>query len=85
MGRKHDERLRLLQGEGRARGVPARELCREDAADIREHMDDCEDCTTEHRVGVVLIETVRRACKETAPEELRGEILARIRLEQSTH
>ncbi|MEG8036096.1 sigma-70 family RNA polymerase sigma factor [Sphingomonas sp. LR61] len=24
MGRKHDERLRLLQGEGRARGVPAR-------------------------------------------------------------
>ncbi|MBF4586347.1 MULTISPECIES: zf-HC2 domain-containing protein [Curtobacterium] len=61
------------------------ELCREDAADIREHMDDCEDCTTEHRVGVVLIETVRRACKETAPEELRGEILARIRLEQSTH
>ncbi|WP_263091936.1 zf-HC2 domain-containing protein [Curtobacterium sp. RIT-PI-V] len=61
------------------------ELCREDAADIREHMDDCEDCTTEHRVGVVLIETVRRACKETAPEELRGEILARIRLEQATH
>lgn len=61
------------------------ELCREDAADIREHMDDCEDCTTEHRVGVVLIETVRRACRETAPEELRGEILARIRLEQSTH
>jgi anti-sigma factor (TIGR02949 family) len=61
------------------------ELCREDAADIREHMEDCEDCTTEHRVGVVLIETVRRACKETAPDQLRGEILARIRLEQSTH
>ena len=61
------------------------ELRREDAADIREHMDDCEDCTTEHRVGVVLIETVRRACKETAPEELRTEILARIRLEQATH
>lgn len=61
------------------------ELCREDAADIREHMEDCEDCTTEHRVGVVLIETVRRACKETAPEELRGEVLARIRQEQATH
>ncbi|MGN8050766.1 zf-HC2 domain-containing protein [Curtobacterium sp. 22159] len=61
------------------------ELCREDAADIREHMDGCEDCTTEHRVGVVLIETVRRACKETAPEELRNEILARIRVEQATH
>ena len=61
------------------------ELCREDAADIREHMDDCEDCTTEHRVGVVLIETVRRACKETAPDQLRSEILARIRVEQATH
>ncbi|OIH98340.1 MULTISPECIES: zf-HC2 domain-containing protein [unclassified Curtobacterium] len=61
------------------------ELCREDAADIREHMDGCEDCTTEHRVGVVLIETVRRACKETAPEQLRGEVLARIRQEQATH
>lgn len=61
------------------------ELRREDAADIREHMEDCEDCTTEHRVGVVLIETVRRACKETAPDELRGEILARIRQEQATH
>lgn len=61
------------------------ELRHEDAADIREHMDGCEDCTTEHRVGVVLMETVRRACKETAPEQLRGEILARIRLEQATH
>jgi anti-sigma factor (TIGR02949 family) len=61
------------------------ELCREDAADIREHMEGCEDCTSEHRVGVVLIETVRRACKETAPDALRGEILARIRQEQATH
>ncbi|MEK6309315.1 zf-HC2 domain-containing protein [Curtobacterium sp. 1P10AnD] len=61
------------------------ELCREDAADIREHMADCEDCTSEHRVGVVLIETVRRACKETAPEQLRAEVLARIRVEQATH
>ncbi len=50
-----------------------------------EHMEGCEDCTSEHRVGVVLIETVRRACRETAPDELRGEILARIRQEQATH
>ncbi|MBT2503706.1 zf-HC2 domain-containing protein [Curtobacterium sp. ISL-83] len=61
------------------------ELGREDAADIREHMADCVDCTTEHHVGVVLMETVRRACKETAPEQLRSEILARIRVEQATH
>jgi anti-sigma factor (TIGR02949 family) len=61
------------------------ELRHEDAADIREHMDDCVDCQTEHRVGVVLMETVRRACRETAPERLRSEILTRIREEQSTH
>ncbi|MCJ1712709.1 zf-HC2 domain-containing protein [Microbacterium sp. M1A1_1b] len=61
------------------------ELGREDAADIREHMADCPDCETEHRVGVVLMETVKRACRETAPEQLRTEILTRIRAEQATH
>jgi anti-sigma factor (TIGR02949 family) len=61
------------------------ELRHEDAADIREHMDDCEDCLTEHRVGVVLMETVKRACRESAPEQLRDEVLARLREVQSTH
>jgi anti-sigma factor (TIGR02949 family) len=61
------------------------ELRHEDAADIREHMDNCEDCLTEHRVGVVLMETVRRACRESAPEQLRDEVLARLREVQSTH
>ncbi|OEI69490.1 zf-HC2 domain-containing protein [Curtobacterium sp. ER1/6] len=61
------------------------ELRGADAADIREHMETCEDCTSEHRVGVVLMETVKRACKETAPDQLRSEILARIRVEQATH
>ncbi|OII38573.1 alpha-ketoglutarate decarboxylase [Curtobacterium sp. MMLR14_010] len=61
------------------------ELRHEDATDIREHMDDCVDCQTEHRVGVVLMETVKRACRETAPDQLRSEILTRIREEQSTH
>lgn len=61
------------------------ELRHEDAVDIREHMDDCVDCQTEHRVGVVLMETVKRACRETAPDQLRSEILTRIREEQSTH
>lgn len=61
------------------------ELRGADAADIREHMETCEDCTSEHRVGVVLMETVKRACRETAPDQLRSEILARIRVEQATH
>jgi anti-sigma factor (TIGR02949 family) len=61
------------------------ELRREDAADIREHMAGCVDCSAEHQVGLVLTETVRRACKEQAPEELRMQVLARIRAVQSTH
>jgi anti-sigma factor (TIGR02949 family) len=61
------------------------ELCREDAADIREHMETCVDCTQEHHVGVVLMAAVKRACKEQAPEDLRVQVLAQIRTVQSTH
>ena len=55
------------------------ELRGKDAADIREHMANCEDCTGEARVGIVLTEAVRRACQDTAPEELRDQVLLRIR------
>jgi anti-sigma factor (TIGR02949 family) len=55
------------------------ELCKEDAADIREHMANCDDCTGEARVGAVLTEAVKRACKETAPEDLRVQVLAQLR------
>ncbi|MEO6310378.1 MAG: zf-HC2 domain-containing protein [Leifsonia sp.] len=58
------------------------ELCSTDAADIREHLENCPDCTMEHLVGQVLTETVQRACKETAPEDLRDMVLARLRLSQ---
>ena len=61
------------------------ELCREDAADIREHMANCVDCEGEHKVGVVLTEAVQRACRETAPEDLRATVLARLRELQSAH
>jgi anti-sigma factor (TIGR02949 family) len=61
------------------------ELCREDAADVREHLEGCADCQGEHEVGKVLTEAVQRACKETAPEELRAQVLVRIRAIQSTH
>jgi len=59
------------------------ELQAEDAADIREHLENCPDCSEEHQVGVVLIEAVQRACRETAPEELRVQVLSRIRELQS--
>ena len=61
------------------------ELRREDATDIREHMEHCEDCRAEFRVGVAITEVVQRACRESAPEELRAVVLTRIRTIQSGH
>lgn len=63
------------------------ELCREDAADIREHIAGCSDCADEHHVGRVLSDVVERACREdaVAPEALRSQVLTRIRVIQSAH
>jgi anti-sigma factor (TIGR02949 family) len=61
------------------------ELCNEDAADIREHLANCAGCADEAHLSVVLTEVVQRACKETAPETLRAEVLLRIRSIQATH
>ncbi|MEJ3403480.1 zf-HC2 domain-containing protein [Rathayibacter sp. YIM 133350] len=61
------------------------ELCREDAQDIREHLEHCPDCTNEHHVGAVLTVAVQRACREIAPEELRVQVLSSIREYQATH
>jgi anti-sigma factor (TIGR02949 family) len=61
------------------------ELRKEDAADIREHLEGCLDCQNEHEVGRTLTEAVQRACKETAPEDLRAQVLLKIRSVQATH
>ena len=55
------------------------ELTVGEAADIAEHMATCEDCSGEHLVGLTLTAKVRKACNETAPEDLRAEVLARLR------
>jgi anti-sigma factor (TIGR02949 family) len=61
------------------------ELQADDAADIRDHLENCSDCQSEVHVGMVLTEVVQRACKETAPEQLRVQVLARLRSIQATH
>ncbi|MCU1635876.1 MAG: Alpha-ketoglutarate decarboxylase [Cryobacterium sp.] len=61
------------------------ELCKEDAADIQEHLANCADCSTEHLVGRTLTDVVQRACKESAPEDLRDHVLMRLREAQSAH
>jgi anti-sigma factor (TIGR02949 family) len=61
------------------------ELRAADASDIREHVANCPDCQAELRVGVAITEVVQRACRESAPEQLRVQVLSQIRLYQSTH
>ncbi len=61
------------------------ELARDDARDIREHMEGCTDCSSELHVNVVMTEAVQRACREIAPEELRLQVLTKLRAVQSTH
>ena len=61
------------------------ELRSDDAADIREHVENCADCQAELRVGVAITEVVQRACKEIAPEALRVQVLTKLRVYQATH
>lgn len=62
-----------------------KEICHTQHADIREHLDNCEECRAEALVAVTLTEVVARACKETAPAELRMQVLERLRAVQATH
>ncbi len=61
------------------------ELCAEDAADIRAHIASCPECRNEHKVGLVLTQVIARSCAESAPDELRAQILANLRNIQSGH
>jgi anti-sigma factor (TIGR02949 family) len=54
------------------------EVSAEDFADITEHLGNCDDCSDEHLVGITLTHKMQKACKETAPAELRAAILSRL-------
>lgn len=55
------------------------ELCAEESAPIREHLEHCADCQGEETVCVRLTDVVRRACEDErencAPSDLRDAIL----------
>jgi anti-sigma factor (TIGR02949 family) len=55
-----------------------RELSIQDAADVAEHMEHCDDCSSEHLVGLALTLKVRQACQEEAPEELLEAVRSRL-------
>jgi anti-sigma factor (TIGR02949 family) len=55
------------------------EICRTERADIAEHLQNCQGCSDEAHVARSLTEAVARACKEAAPDELRDQVLERLR------
>jgi anti-sigma factor (TIGR02949 family) len=55
-----------------------RELSEQDYQDVTEHLDSCEDCSAEHLVGITLTLKMQKACRETAPAELKAAVLAAI-------
>lgn len=61
------------------------EICSTEHRDITEHLENCPACRDEALVAVTLTQVVARACKETAPEQLRDQVLARLRAAQATH
>lgn len=61
------------------------ELCAEDAADVRAHLTECEECSAEHHVGKTLTAALQGACKDRAPEELRAKLLASLRAAKASH
>ncbi len=61
------------------------EVCKTEHADIREHLESCPACREEALVATTLTEAVARACKEVAPEQLRDQVMARLRAVQAAH
>ncbi|BDV30093.1 zf-HC2 domain-containing protein [Microbacterium terricola] len=61
------------------------EVCKTQHADIKDHLESCPDCRDEALVARTLTDVLARACKEAAPEELRDQVLSRLRAVQATH
>lgn len=61
------------------------EVCETSQTDITEHLENCAACRDEALVARTLTEVVARACKETAPEQLRDLVLQRLRAAQAAH
>ncbi|SFN78291.1 zf-HC2 domain-containing protein [Mycetocola miduiensis] len=61
------------------------EVCSTNSADIREHLEHCASCQEEALLARTLTEAVQRACKETAPEDLKLQVMAKLRAAQATH
>jgi len=61
------------------------EVCKTAEEDIRQHLENCPGCRDEALVSRTLTEVLARSCKEAAPEQLREQVLMRLREVQATH
>ncbi|MBB2976290.1 mycothiol system anti-sigma-R factor [Microbacterium endophyticum] len=61
------------------------EMCATEHADIREHLEHCPACRDEALVATTLTDVLARACKESAPETLRDQVMATLRAAQASH
>lgn len=59
------------------------EVCATESSEIAEHLANCAGCQDEAHLARTLTEVVARACKETAPDELRELVIARLRAERA--
>lgn len=55
------------------------ELCQEQSAILRAHLEHCPDCACEEDALRRLTQAVKRACQEQAPQSLREIILQQLR------
>ena len=61
------------------------EVCNTKHSEIKEHLENCSECQEEALFATTLTEVVARSCKESAPEDLRDQVLLRLRAAQSHH
>jgi anti-sigma factor (TIGR02949 family) len=55
------------------------EMADDDLATVKEHLEDCSPCLAEYGLEQAVKALVHRCCSETAPEDLRAKVLAKIR------
>ena len=60
-------------------------LTREDLEEIDSHLTGCPECEREYNLECVIRSVVKRSCCETAPDELKRSILARIDAQCNEH
>ncbi len=54
------------------------ELSPADLAEVKAHLDSCQDCASQHDLECVIRSVVKRSCEEQAPSSLKDRILQRL-------